>query len=64
MGAKPADVGERGFGAHPVGVVPDGGQQLAGDLDPDTEAGEQAGRGGADEVRSSASARRISVVRN
>jgi hypothetical protein len=46
-----AQVGERGLRAQPVGVVPDGGQQLAGDLEPDAELGQHL-RGGTTDERS------------
>ncbi len=45
-----AEVGERGLRTHPGAVVPGGGQQLAGDLDPDTDQLEQAGRSGGDQL--------------
>jgi len=43
-------VGECGLGAHPVGVVPGAGQELSGDLDPDTEQGQQPGCDGGDQL--------------
>ena len=39
-----AQVGERGFGGDPVGVVAGAGEELAGDLGADTGKGEQRGR--------------------
>ena len=38
-----AQVGERGFGGDPVGVVAGAGQELAGDLGADTGKGEDSG---------------------
>ena len=38
-----AQVGERGFGGDPVGVVAGAGQELAGDLGADTGKGQQVG---------------------
>jgi general stress protein YciG len=46
----PAQVRERRLRSHPIRVVPDGGQQLPGDLNADTEASEQAGCGGGDQA--------------
>ena len=37
-----AQVGERGFGGDPVGVVAGAGEELAGDFGPDTGEGESA----------------------
>ena len=45
-----AQVGERGFGGDPVGVVAGAGQELAGDLGADTGKGEQVGRHLADQL--------------
>ena len=45
-----AQVGERGFGGDPVGVVAGAGEELAGDLGADTAKGEQVGRDLADQL--------------
>ena len=44
-GRDPAQVGEGGLAAQPVGVVPGGDQQLPGDLGADPHQRDQAGRG-------------------
>jgi hypothetical protein len=61
-GCDTAQVGEGGFRAHPVGIVPGGGQELAGDLDAHARQGQQLWRGGGTSGVSSASSSRISLV--
>jgi hypothetical protein len=50
IGAAPQRWANAGLGTHPVGVVPGGGQELAGDLHTDADQVEQGGRGGGDEL--------------
>jgi len=45
-----AQMGERGLGGNPVGVVAGAGEELAGDLGADTGKGEQVGRNLADQL--------------
>ena len=58
-----AEHGERGLGAQPVGVVPGGDQQLAGDVGADAVQGEQGGVSAVTSGSIRASSSVISAVR-